>query len=74
VASVAQRLQFVGNEAGKLLALRQAVADGLRPPVLVFVSSKDRALELHRRAAPTLYLKRRNVVARNSMLQLLAAC
>ncbi len=43
-----QRLQFVGDEAGKLLALRQAVAEGLKPPVLVFVSRKERALQLHR--------------------------
>ena len=47
-ATVKQRLLFVGREAGKLLALRQAVAGGLRPPVLVFVGTKDRAKELHR--------------------------
>lgn len=47
-ASVAQSLQFVGSDAGRLLALRQAVAKGLKPPVLVFVSSKDRAAQLAR--------------------------
>ncbi|KAG2440629.1 hypothetical protein HYH02_010208 [Chlamydomonas schloesseri] len=48
-SNVRQRLQFVGREAGKLLALRQALADGgLRPPVLVFVGSKERAKALHR--------------------------
>eukprot|EP00887_Chlorella_sp_A99_P000722 scaffold5.g722.t1 len=47
-ATVAQRLLFVGREAGKLLALRQAIAGGLRPPVLVFVATKERAKELHR--------------------------
>jgi ATP-dependent RNA helicase DDX52/ROK1 len=46
-ASVAQSLLFVGREDGKLLALRQLVADGkLAPPVLVFVQSKDRAAQL----------------------------
>ncbi|KAG2482517.1 hypothetical protein HYH03_018562 [Edaphochlamys debaryana] len=49
VGSVRQKLQFVGREAGKLLALRQALADGgLAPPVLVFVNSKERAKALHR--------------------------
>jgi ATP-dependent RNA helicase DDX52/ROK1 len=48
VASVAQRLLFVGREEGKLLALRQLIGQGLRPPVLVFVATKDRAKELHR--------------------------
>lgn len=47
-STVAQRLLFVGREEGKLLALRQLIGQGLRPPVLVFVSSKDRAKELHR--------------------------
>lgn len=43
VASVRQRLLFVGRENGKLLALRQLLGGGLKPPVLVFVSSKERA-------------------------------
>ncbi|GLI66727.1 hypothetical protein VaNZ11_010667 [Volvox africanus] len=48
-SNVRQRLQFVGREAGKLLALRQLLADGgLAPPVLVFVGSKERAKALHR--------------------------
>ena len=47
-ASVAQKLLFVGRESGKLLALRQLITEGLRPPVLVFVNSKERARELHR--------------------------
>lgn len=38
-----QRLVYVGREEGKLLAMRQLVQDGLRPPVLVFLQSKDRA-------------------------------
>jgi ATP-dependent RNA helicase DDX52/ROK1 len=40
VSSVSQRLLFVGRENGKLLALRQLLAEGLKPPVLVFVASK----------------------------------
>ncbi|EFJ45762.1 hypothetical protein VOLCADRAFT_118300, partial [Volvox carteri f. nagariensis] len=49
VSNVRQRLHFVGREAGKLLALRQLLADGgLVPPVLVFVGSKERAKALHR--------------------------
>jgi ATP-dependent RNA helicase DDX52/ROK1 len=47
-AAVSQRLLFVGREEGKLLALRQLLGAGLRPPVLVFVSTKERAKELHR--------------------------
>ena len=38
--TVKQRLLFVGREAGKLLALRQLLREGLKPPVLVFVASK----------------------------------
>lgn len=47
-ATVKQRLLFVGRESGKLLALRQLIAEGLKPPVLVFVATKERAKELHR--------------------------
>lgn len=42
-STVAQRLMFVGQEQGKLLGLRQLIAQGLKPPVLLFVSSKERA-------------------------------
>jgi ATP-dependent RNA helicase DDX52/ROK1 len=41
-AAVAQRLVFVGRERGKALALRQMLAEGVTPPVLVFAQSKDR--------------------------------
>lgn len=47
-ASIDQRLVFVSNEEGKLLAVRQLVQAGLRPPVLVFVQSKARAEALLR--------------------------
>ncbi|KAL3224481.1 hypothetical protein MRX96_026592 [Rhipicephalus microplus] len=44
---VDQKLQFVGSESGKLLAIRGLVKEGkLQPPVLVFVQSKQRAKEL----------------------------
>ena len=45
--NVKQRLQFVGSELGRLMALRQMLAQGLVPPVLVFTSSKQRAQQLH---------------------------
>ncbi|XP_053609891.1 probable ATP-dependent RNA helicase DDX52 [Plodia interpunctella] len=43
---VDQELLFCGDESGKLLAFRQLVQKGLKPPVLVFVQSKDRAKQL----------------------------
>ncbi|CAM9199905.1 unnamed protein product [Discosporangium mesarthrocarpum] len=45
-STIEQRLMYVGMEEGKLLAMRQLVQEGLRPPVLVFLQSKDRAKEL----------------------------
>lgn len=44
--SVAQRLLYVGGEAGRRLALRELLAAGLPPPVLVFVASQQRAAVL----------------------------
>lgn len=38
--TVEQELLFVGSESGKLLAIRDMVRKGLKPPVLVFVQSK----------------------------------
>jgi ATP-dependent RNA helicase DDX52/ROK1 len=46
--SVKQKLVFVGSEEGKVLAMRQLVQQGLKPPVLVFVQSIDRAKQLFR--------------------------
>ncbi len=46
-STVKQRLLFVGREEGKLLAMRQMIAEGISPPVLVFVQSKERAKELY---------------------------
>ena len=48
-STVRQRLHFVGREAGKLLALRQLIREGLTPPVLVFVASKVCAPMIRRR-------------------------
>ncbi|CAH2048905.1 unnamed protein product, partial [Iphiclides podalirius] len=43
---VKQELLYCGNENGKLVAFRQMVQEGLKPPVLVFVQSKERARQL----------------------------
>lgn len=45
-ANVAQRLLFVGREEGKLLEMKQMAARGFKPPVLVFVQSKERVGQL----------------------------
>jgi len=47
-ATVDQKLVFVGREEGKLLAVRQRVQEGIKPPVLIFLQSKDRAKELYK--------------------------
>ncbi|KAJ9475312.1 ATP-dependent RNA helicase ROK1 [Pseudozyma hubeiensis] len=45
--SVSQELQFVGSEDGKLHALRSLIQEGgLKPPVLLFVQSIERAKDL----------------------------
>jgi ATP-dependent RNA helicase DDX52/ROK1 len=44
--NVSQSLTFVGREEGKLLAIRQIIAKGLNPPVIIFMQSKDRAQAL----------------------------
>ncbi|GAB5033300.1 rna dead-box type [Nannochloropsis oceanica] len=45
--TVTQSLLFVGREEGKLLALRQILREGVLPPVLVFLQTKERARELY---------------------------
>jgi ATP-dependent RNA helicase DDX52/ROK1 len=35
------------QEPGKIIALKQIIKAGIRPPVLLFVSSKERAKSLH---------------------------
>lgn len=44
---VDQELVFVGTEAGKMIAFRNLLREGLKPPALVFVDSKDRAQQLY---------------------------
>ncbi|KAG0162674.1 RNA-dependent ATPase rok1 [Apophysomyces sp. BC1015] len=44
--TINQQLLFTGNEAGKMIALRQYIHQGIKPPVLIFVQSIDRAKEL----------------------------
>lgn len=48
--SIEQKFVFVGGrgEQGKVLAVRSMFKNGMRPPVLVFVQSKERAAELFR--------------------------
>ncbi|KAE8227538.1 hypothetical protein CF319_g42 [Tilletia indica] len=47
-SNVHQRVLFVGSEGGKLHALRQLVIDGeMKPPVVLFVQSVQRAQELY---------------------------
>jgi len=38
----------VGSEEGKLIAFRQFVQSGIKPPILIFVQSIERAKELFR--------------------------
>ncbi|KAJ2503161.1 RNA-dependent ATPase rok1 [Coemansia sp. RSA 1972] len=45
---VDQQLVFVGQEEGKLVALRNMIRGGFQPPCLLFVQSIDRAKELFR--------------------------
>lgn len=49
-AHIEQRFEFVGGrgEQGKVLAVRQMMRSGLKPPVLVFVQSRHRAAMLFR--------------------------
>ena len=53
VNTVTQELRFCTNESGKVLAIRQMVQDGeITPPVLVFVQSKSRAIQLAKELKP----------------------
>ncbi|EPY28250.1 ATP-dependent RNA helicase DDX52/ROK1 [Strigomonas culicis] len=45
--SVKQRLLFCGSEQGKIVAMRNLVREGIKPPVLVFVQSIERSKELY---------------------------
>lgn len=45
-SSVEQELKYVGTESAKLLGVREIFREGVSPPVLIFVQSKDRAKQL----------------------------
>ncbi|KAK8811564.1 hypothetical protein WA158_003298 [Blastocystis sp. Blastoise] len=45
--NVQQELVFAGKEEGKLIALRQLFQQGIDPPVIIFVQSKERAQQLY---------------------------
>lgn len=45
-STLKQSLVYCGSEEGKILALRQMIEKGIQPPVIIFVQSKDRAMEL----------------------------
>jgi ATP-dependent RNA helicase DDX52/ROK1 len=45
--NIEQRLVFTGSEEGKIISFKQLVANGeLKPPALIFVNSKERAIQL----------------------------
>ena len=44
--TIQQELKYVGREDGKLLAVRQLFQEGIKPPIVIFVQSVDRAREL----------------------------
>jgi len=44
--TINQKLIYCGSEEGKLIAIRQQIQKGLKPPVLIFVQSIERAKEL----------------------------
>lgn len=45
---IEQKLMFSGTESGKLMGIRQLMKEGaMKPPVLIFVQSIERAKELH---------------------------
>eukprot|EP00737_Agarophyton_chilense_P000714 gb/GEZJ01000790.1/.p1 GENE.gb/GEZJ01000790.1/~~gb/GEZJ01000790.1/.p1 ORF type:complete len:539 (-),score=81.41 gb/GEZJ01000790.1/:4968-6509(-) len=50
VSHIDQRFVFVGGrgEQGKVMAVRNMIRSGIKPPVLVFVQTKDRAADLFR--------------------------
>jgi ATP-dependent RNA helicase DDX52/ROK1 len=46
--TIKQKLVYVGQEEGKLMAIRQMLAKGVEPPVIIFTETIDRAQELFR--------------------------
>ena len=54
-AQVKQELVYTGTEKGKLMAFKDLVDRGLKPPVLVFVQSKERAKDLFNELQSPMY-------------------
>ena len=54
-AQVKQELVYTGTEKGKLIAFKDLVDRGLKPPVLVFVQSKERAKDLFNELQSPMY-------------------
>ncbi|KAL0488325.1 hypothetical protein AKO1_008785 [Acrasis kona] len=46
-STIDQKLLFAGDESGKIIALKERIAQGLKPPVLIFVQSIERAKQLY---------------------------
>ncbi|KAG5670267.1 hypothetical protein PVAND_000544 [Polypedilum vanderplanki] len=46
VATVEQELKYVGVESAKLQCIRDIFNEGIQPPILIFLQSKDRAKQL----------------------------
>ena len=46
--NVDQKLVFVGQEEGKIIAIKQLIQQGVKPPVLVFTESIERAKTLYK--------------------------
>ena len=44
--SIQQELKFVGTEQGKLMALKDILKQGFKPPILIFTQSKERVNDL----------------------------
>ena len=55
--NICQQLQFAGSEEGKVLLLQQLLTEGLKAPVLIFVTSKEKAVLLQRYFLLFYYLK-----------------
>jgi ATP-dependent RNA helicase DDX52/ROK1 len=46
-SSVKQELLFVGTESAKIMTIRNIFNEGVLPPILIFLQSKDRAKQLY---------------------------
>jgi ATP-dependent RNA helicase DDX52/ROK1 len=46
--TIDQKLVFTGTEAGKAYELRSQIRKGIKPPVLIFVQTIERAQELYK--------------------------